>query len=148
MVYLHTKFQMPWSSRSLSTAIKPKTKYNFRAAPMLLYVLQEVAWDKNCNHTTFQNPKLAVALVSVPPPKIDKYDMKLISVNVGWLLVIWYSCQLSWKSLIGRRIWGAVRWRSRQTHEWTRGHDDAWSLRLLKIKKVGWQNWVFTFICT
>jgi hypothetical protein len=39
---LHTKFHMPVSSEPLVIAVKPKTKYRFHAAAMLLfYILQK-----------------------------------------------------------------------------------------------------------
>jgi hypothetical protein len=42
MTCVHTKFQMPSCNGSLVIAIKPKSKYRFHAATMLLfYILQK-----------------------------------------------------------------------------------------------------------
>jgi hypothetical protein len=63
MICLHTKFHLSGCNDSLLTAIRPKAKYKFHTAPMLLCSLVNVAYImKTHYHAKFQNATLSCAM--------------------------------------------------------------------------------------
>jgi hypothetical protein len=89
MICLRTKFQMLTSNGSLVVAIKPKAKYRFYAAAMLLFfvlqnkiVFTEVAYLSRIYYLiSFQDPVLSGA--SVAPTSQVLVSSMLILPTVG-----------------------------------------------------------------
>lgn len=67
-IYTHTKFHMPSYNGSLVTTFNPKSKYIFRVAAILFYILRITSVNFVCFSMTYYHTKLQ--------------DLKLSSVSI------------------------------------------------------------------
>jgi hypothetical protein len=78
MFCLHTKFHMASCNRSLSAAIKPIAKENFRTAIMLLFYIKKNNLYISLLPHNNQHPEVSVASASVVPASSIRGSVRML----------------------------------------------------------------------